>query len=136
MVRRQELPPLSAAQREIMEIVWDLGEVSASEVCAILRKRRPVARNTVRTLMERMEDKGWLTHRAKGRTHRYSAVHDRRKTMGQIILQVLDQVCGGSPETLMAALLEHRGLKSAELARIEALLAAARSQKHPRGEQR
>jgi len=54
---RNNLVPLSEAQREIMEIVWDLGEVSVFEVRETLSKERPVARNTVRTLLERMEEK-------------------------------------------------------------------------------
>src|SRR5262245_1437510 len=135
MARRQdELPALSGAQREIMEIVWDRGEISARDVRAILGKRRNVARNTVRTLMERMEAKGWLTHREEGRTHLYSAVQNREATMGQKVLQLLDQICGGSPERLMAALIDYRGLKTGELKRIHALLEAARSRKHAPGE--
>ena len=67
--RHRELPDLSPAQREIMVIVWDRGEVSAREVREALSKKRDVSRNTVRTLIERMEAKGWITHREDGRTH-------------------------------------------------------------------
>src|SRR5689334_25117906 len=118
MGNRRELPALSEAQREIMEIVWDRGDLSASEIREILCRRRQVARNTVRTLLERMEAKGWLTHREQGRTHIYSAAHDRDAAVGQKVVEVLDQVCGGSPETLMSALIDYRGLDAAELKRI------------------
>ena len=50
--------PLSPAQREIMEVVWEHGEIPASRVREIISTERAVARNTVRTLMERMEAKG------------------------------------------------------------------------------
>ena len=70
--KRVELPELTPAQGEIMDIVWQRGEVSASEVRRVLSRTRAVARNTVRTLLERMEEKGWITHREDGRTFLYS----------------------------------------------------------------
>jgi predicted transcriptional regulator len=126
MPRKQSQPEnLSPAQREIMEIVWDAGEVSASQVRAILSRNRDVARNTVRTLLERMEQKGWLKHREQGRTYLYSAAQPRQLTVARKVMEVVDNVCGGSPETLVNALLDHRGLSDGELQRIRALLDAA-----------
>lgn len=134
--RKHQLPQLSPAQREIMEIVWQLGEVSVSDVRAELSKRRPVARNTVRTLLERMEEKGWLTHREEGRTYHYRAAQPRKATVGEKVIEVVEQLCGGSPETLVAALLDYRGLTKPELQRIRRLLDDAQSQRTPseRGE--
>lgn len=127
-----KLPALSPAQREIMEIVWERGEVAASEVRAILSRDRDVARNTVRTLLERMEQKGWLTHREEGRTFLYSASRPRQVTIGQKVLEVLDHVCGGSPETLVTALLDYRGLSDDELQRIRTMLDEAKKSSRKR----
>src|SRR6187399_1338322 len=104
------LPSLSRSQREIMEIVWDRGEVSANDVRDILSVTRDLAKNTVRTLLERMEVKGWLKHREDGRTFLYSAIQPREASVGQKVLEVVDQLCGGSPEELVTALLDYRGL--------------------------
>ena len=120
--RRTRLPDLSPAQREIMEIIWQQGEVTASAVRKLLAAKRKVARNTVRTLLERMEEKGWLTHRTEGRTFLYSAAQPRDATIGQRVADVVDHVCGGSPETLVTALLDYRGLSAGELSRIRAML--------------
>jgi predicted transcriptional regulator len=124
---------LSQAQREIMEIVWDRGEVSASEVREVLAARRDLAKNTVRTLLERMEAKGWLTHREQGRTYRYAAAQPREASIGQKVLEVVDHVCGGSPETLVAALLDYRGLRPGELKRIRHILDQAKAGKTRKG---
>ena len=110
-----------------MEIIWDKGEVSASEVRRVLSRTRPVARNTVRTLLERMEEKGWINHREDGRTFLYSAAQPRQATIGQKVQQVIDTVCGGSPEALVTALLDYRGLSPDELDRIRQMLAKARA---------
>jgi predicted transcriptional regulator len=132
--KRRELPELTPAQGEIMEIIWDRGEVSASEVRRILSRTRAVARNTVRTLLERMEEKGWITHREEGRTFLYAAAQPRAATIGQRVREVVETVCGGSAEALVTALLDYRGLDAGELARIRRMLAQARATKNQKGE--
>lgn len=127
------LPDLSPAQREIMDVVWERGEVNAREVRRVLARTRDVARNTVRTLLERMEGKGWLTHRTEGRTFLYAAARPRHDTVGQKVREIVDTVCGGSPEALVAALIDYRGLRPDELQRIRQLLDAAQAGAGPKG---
>src|SRR4051812_9328080 len=74
---RMKIDDLSAAEREVMEIVWVRGEVSAKEARDALS--RDVARNTVRTLLERIEEKGWVQHREVGRTFVYRAARPRKE---------------------------------------------------------
>ena len=129
--KRPTLPGLSQSQREIMEIVWDRGEVSAIEVRDILSKKRDLAKNTVRTLLDRMEEKGWLKHREDGRTYLYSAAQPREASIGQKVLEVVEHVCGGSPEELVTALLDYRGLSPQELQRIRTMLDEAQATRPP-----
>jgi len=129
--RRPTLPGLSQSQREIMEIVWDRGEVSAIEVRDILSQKRDLAKNTVRTLLDRMEEKGWLKHREDGRTYLYSAAQPREASIGQKVLEVVEHVCGGSPEELVTALLDYRGLSPQELKRIRTMLDEAKATRPP-----
>ena len=129
--KRPTLPGLSQSQREIMEIVWDRGEVSAIEVRDILSKKRDLAKNTVRTLLDRMEEKGWLKHREDGRTYLYSAAQPREASIGQKVLEVVEHVCGGSPEELVTALLDYRGLSPQELKRIRTMLDEAQATRPP-----
>jgi BlaI family transcriptional regulator, penicillinase repressor len=131
--KRRELPELTPAQGEIMHIVWESGEVSASEVRRILSRTRQVARNTVRTLLERMEEKGWIKHREEGRTFLYSAAQRRQVTIGQKVQEIVETVCGGSAEALVTALLDYRGLDKDELERIRQMLAQARATKKEKG---
>ncbi len=121
-----DLPALSTAQREIMEVIWERGEISAREMREALSQTRKVARNTVRTLLERMEEKGWLVHREQDRTFLYSAARPREETVGRKVIEMINQVCGGSPEALMTAILDYRGLTPLELKRIRSLLDEAK----------
>ena len=131
--KQSNLPELSPAQREIMEIVWERAEVTATEVRHILSRTRKVARNTVRTLIERMEDKGWLEHREEGRTFLYKAARPRHDTIGQKVREIVETVCGGSPETLVNALLDYRGLRPDELQRSRQILDQAQSSRGKKG---
>ena len=60
-----------------MHLVWGGTEVTVTDVWNVLSQRRQVSRNTVLTLMDRLEKKGWLKRRAEGQTHRYTAAAAR-----------------------------------------------------------
>lgn len=122
---------LSRAQREVMEIVWDHGEVSVAMVTGLLNCDRQVARNTVRTLMERMEEKGWLEHRVQGRSYIYSATVPREESLGHRVKEMVEKACGGNPEKLMMALMDYRGLSDEESRRISRILDEARRGSKP-----
>lgn len=116
---------LSAAERQVMDVVWERGEVTAKEARDALQ--REVARNTVRTLLERMEEKGWVTHREIGRAYLYRAARPREESIGRKVREIVDTVCGGSAESLVAALLDYRGLRPGELQRLRKMLEEARA---------
>ena len=63
MESEEPLPPLSEAQTEIMNVVWERGETTLSQVCAALAERHDLARNTVQTQLTRLTEKGWLLYR-------------------------------------------------------------------------
>lgn len=118
----KDLAPLSRAQRELMELIWDKQEIGVQEATALMNEQRPVARNTVRTLLERMREKGWLTHRVDGRSYLYSPTVPREESLGQRVMDMVDKACGGNPEKLMMALLDYRGLSEEEAQRIRKML--------------
>ena len=94
---------LSPAQLEIMEIVWEKGEVAAVEVRQSCRTDANWRERQCAPCSKGWRDKGWLKHRAVGRTFFYSAAVLRGATAGQKVIELIDTVCGGSPERLMTA---------------------------------
>jgi predicted transcriptional regulator len=127
---KQELPALSEAQLEIMDLVWVGGEVTVTDVWGTLAHRREVARNTVLTLMDRLEKKGWLRRRADGQTHYYSATVPRAATLGGVVHRLVDAAFAGSAEALILALLEGRGVTDGEARRIRELIDNARKRRN------
>ncbi len=123
---KEGLPALSEAQLEIMHVVWQGGEVTVTDVWNVLAPRRAVARNTVLTLMDRLEKKGWLKRRADGQAHYYTAAAARAATLGQVVHRLVDAAFAGSADALVLALLEGRGVSDEEARRIRRLIDKAR----------
>jgi len=120
---------LTAAQREVMEIVWKAGEVSVSQVRDRLPKHRVLSRNTIQTVMVRLEERGWLKHREEARTFIYSAKLPRTVSLGAKVAQLVDQFFGGSPDDMVTALIEYRGLTIEEADRIRSMLQAVEAKR-------
>ncbi|MEX2120686.1 MAG: BlaI/MecI/CopY family transcriptional regulator [Pirellulales bacterium] len=122
----KKLPPLSESQLEIMDVVWDRGQVTVGEVWKQLAGRRKVARNTVLTLMERLAKKGWLRRKADGHVYRYTAAHPRDATLKQLVGRLVDSAFRGSAEGLVMTLLNGRSITAEEANRIRQLIDRAR----------
>jgi predicted transcriptional regulator len=125
MQEHADRPPPSDAQREIMEIVWNRGEVSVADVWRMLSERRTVARNTVLTLITRLVDKGWLVARREGNAFRYTATLPRDVAQAAELRRLVDTVFDGSAEGLVMTLLDGGGLSAEEVQRIRAMLLKA-----------
>ncbi|MGO8745900.1 MAG: BlaI/MecI/CopY family transcriptional regulator [Thermoguttaceae bacterium] len=122
---KPELPPLSEAQLEIMNIIWDQGTTTVGKIWKALAKRRSLSRNTISTMVTRLEEKGWLRHRVVGGTFLYSATHPREKVLRRLVHRLVDAAFQGSAEGLVLALLEGGRLSAEEVERIKAMLEKA-----------
>jgi BlaI family transcriptional regulator, penicillinase repressor len=125
----EDLTPLSDAQLEIMQVIWDHGEATVAEVWRAIGRQRPVARNTVLTTITRLEEKGWLRHRSVGNTFVYEAVHPRQSVQASMALKLIDAAFEGSAAGLVMTLLEGGRLPEEEAERIRAMLQQARSKR-------
>jgi BlaI family penicillinase repressor len=119
---RTEVGDLTPIQMTLMQLVWARGELRAAEARDALSKDRPVALTTVLTLLQRLEKRGWLTHRVEGRTHVYRALRDRKAAVGAIVRRLRDLAFGGSTESLLASLLDVGDVSAEEIARLRARL--------------
>lgn len=129
MTKSEPRPPLSEAQLDIMNIVWDRGAVTVAAVWKELAARRKVARNTVLTMITRLEEKGWLRRIEEGHAFVYEAAAPREATLGTMIRRLVDTAFGGSAEGLVLALLHGRGISKEEARRIRKMIAQAEGDK-------
>jgi predicted transcriptional regulator len=125
MKETRKTPPISKAQREIMEIVWQRGEVGVGQVWRTLAARRPVTRNTVLTVITRLAAKGWLVPRREGNAFRYTAAFPKETARADEVRRLVDTVFDGSAEGLVMTLLECGGLTPQESKRIREMILAS-----------
>jgi BlaI family transcriptional regulator, penicillinase repressor len=116
------LPPLSEAQMEIMNVVWNRGEATVADVWKALGSRRKLARSTVLTMLMRLQEKGWLSCDEEGHAFRYRAAVPREATLGEMVRRLVDTAFGGSAEGLVMALLHDRGVSKEEAKRIKKMI--------------
>ena len=125
MKKKQKTPPLSEAQREIMNLIWDRGEMGVADVWRVLSTRRPVARNTILTLITRLAEKRWLEARRVGNAFRYTAARPREEARAEQLRHLVNTVFEGSAEGLVMTLLDSGSLTPDESRRIQAMIAKA-----------
>jgi len=87
------LPALGDLEREVMQLVWANGPVTAEAVRE--RLSRPLKESTVRTVLRRLEDKGYTTHTVDGRTYVYHAAEPRGRVAAKAVQRIVDWFCNG-----------------------------------------
>jgi BlaI family transcriptional regulator, penicillinase repressor len=120
---------LSRRERQIMDIVYRLGEATAAQVQEQLPD--PPSYSAIRALLRILVDKQHLQHRADGPRYVYSPVVSRQKARAGALAEVINNFFEGSAAQAAAALLgsaHGRKLTRAELDELSALIAAARRQ--------
>lgn len=126
------LPTPTERELEILKILWERGEASVRDVYEQMRETAPIVQNTVQAFLRTMEEKGLVHHRVRGRTFLYKPVAPREQTTRRLAKHFLQHVFDGAIDQLVETLFTHRAPTEAELARLEELLAEARSsQKRP-----
>jgi predicted transcriptional regulator len=116
-------------EAEIMAYLWGRGQGTVSEVFKALTARREVAYNTVRTVMERLAEKGYLRCDSHQRAYIYTPTQSQEafwRQVGQTVLGGLLQDVG---ETFATHLLEEtvRQCNPDDLDRLQALIESCRS---------
>lgn len=108
------LAGLSRRERQIMEILFQRGKASASEVRQAMEDAPGYS--AVRTLLRVLEEKGHVKHRAEGLRYVYVPTVAREKAKRTAVKHLLDTFFEGSPEQIVAALLD---VSSTQLTREE-----------------
>jgi predicted transcriptional regulator len=112
---RRETRRLTPLETLVMQAVWDVGEATVREVQERLRPVKPMAYNTVLTVMRILRDKGFLTSRRNGRADVYTPTVSRRQIARRSLKDVVNRFFGGSPAALVSALVNDENVSDEEL---------------------
>ena len=94
----------SRRERQIMEILYQRGKASASEVREAMEDAPSYS--AVRAMLRVLEEKGHVRHQEEGLKYVYVPVVARDKAKRSAVKHVLDTFFAGSPEQIVAALLD------------------------------
>jgi predicted transcriptional regulator len=120
---KKELPAaLSAAETEVLRLVWDLGFATVQNVCDALPRDREVAYATVQTLLRRLEKKGYVSHKIDGKAHVFSAAVKQDDVIKRTVGDFVERLFGGDVRPLMMHLAGQSDLNEKDIERLRKLI--------------
>lgn len=115
---RTRLKNLGEVEQQVMDYIWAHGPSSAEACREALASSRPMKDSTIRTVLRRLEDKGYVTHQIQGRTFIYQASDARQSVAVRAVRSIIDRFCGGSAEELVLGLVDDAVLSRKQLERL------------------
>ena len=109
---------LTEQELEIMKVVWELQTATVREVYEILLRRRKIAYTTVMTMMNILEEKGYLRKRAEDKAYLYRPTQAKGKVIKAMVQEFVSRVFNGSAQPLLVQLVKDRHLSEKDLEEI------------------
>ncbi len=125
---RRKSESLTEVEQRVMEVLWSAGNGTVSEVLALLHAPKPLAFNTVQTMLRILEQKGYVRHTEEGRAFRYFPLVDKAQASRSAVQSVVRRFFG-SPGALALNLLQSEDVSAEELAHLRRLIAQAEKKK-------
>jgi BlaI family transcriptional regulator, penicillinase repressor len=112
---------LGELERNVLSVVWRLGAATAEQIREELD--RPLTDSTIRTVLRRLEAKGYVTHALENRSFTYRPAESRQRVAGRAARRIVDWFCDGSVEALLVGMVDQKVLGRSELQRLAARIA-------------
>jgi BlaI family transcriptional regulator, penicillinase repressor len=121
----ESLPDLGDLEREVTQLVWDNDAVAAEAVRE--RLSRQLKESTVRTVLRRLEDKGYTTHTVDGRTYVYHAAEPRGRVAAKAVQRIVDWFSNGSVEEVLVGMVDRAMVDQRQLRMLADRVAKAKA---------
>ncbi len=115
-------PALSKAEMEVARILWDLGEATVRQVFETFPAERRPDFTTVQTYLRRLEAKGYLRAKRRGRTMIYRARVAPDEVIRETVIDFVDRLFGGDTIPLLHHLIHDRGISDEEIRRLREMI--------------
>ena len=109
---------LTELQQAVMEVIWSGGEATAEQVREGLLPAHPLKDSSVRTVLRRLEARGYLSHRVAGKTFVYRAELPPQGVAASAVRRIIDRFCAGSTEQFLVGMVDEEVLSVDELERL------------------
>ena len=118
---------ISSAEWEVMRVLWTKGETTSTEITKILSTKQDWSASTVKTLLGRLADKGYLTSRREGRTYLYQAVLNEEEANLTAVQEVLSKICLTKHHHLLGKLIQQTPMTKEQIKYLQEILASKES---------
>jgi predicted transcriptional regulator len=119
---------MSPLEDTVMRVIWARGPSTAEDVRQALSRKQPMKDSTVRTVLRRLEEKGYLAHEVSGRTYIYRERVPALRTATQAVRQIVDRFFEGSVEQLLSGMVSDRLVTAEQLEELARKIAQAGSE--------
>jgi BlaI family penicillinase repressor len=121
MKRNKALPTLTKAEEEIMQIIWQLQPCLVKDIITHLDDP-DIPHSTVSSVVRILEKKGFVDHKAYGKTHEYFAIVAKEVYASQGVKSLMEKYFNSSPSTLVSFLVQQEDMDLKELAELTKML--------------
>ncbi len=120
--------PLGPLEYAVMQIVWERRQATAEDVRLELQQEQEIKESTVRTVLKRLEEKGYLDHDVDGRTFIYRPRVQPENVASKQVRGIIDKLCRGSVENLLVGMVDDELITPAKLRELAERIAKAEQQ--------
>lgn len=113
---------ISNAEWEIMRVVWTKEETTSSQILEILEQKTDWTASTVKTLLKRLVDKGYLATQKSGKSFLYSTLVSEEEAINRQADELFDKFCQRKHTVIIKHLLETTPMTMADINDLQALL--------------
>ncbi|MCW8644324.1 CopY/TcrY family copper transport repressor [Streptococcus macedonicus] len=113
---------ISNAEWEIMRVVWTKEETTSSQILEILEQKTDWTASTVKTLLKRLVDKGYLATQKSGKSFLYSALVSEEEAINRQTDELFDKFCQRKHTAIIKDLVETTLMTMADINDLQALL--------------
>ena len=110
--------PLTDLQQAILDVIWRRGPSTAEEVRTALRPQHRLTDSSIRTLLRRLEGRGFLSHDTVGQVFVYKAAIAHGSVAARAVQQIIDRFWSGSAERFLTGMVDEKILTPAEIERL------------------
>ena len=128
--RNTQRPPLTELQQAIIDRLWSRGPATAEQLREALLATHRLKDSSVRTLLRRLEARGYVSHRLDGKAFVYEATMAPRRVAAHSVRQIIDRFWSGSVEQFLTGMVDEKILTPAEIARLARKIRQGKTRKN------
>ena len=117
-----ELPQISDAEFEVMDVIWKYAPISTNEITDRLTRTKDWSPKTIYTMLSRLEKKGVIVHEKESRVFVYTPCVRKEQYIGAESRTMANRFFDGAMNRMVVSFLDQKELSSEDLDELQRIL--------------